>query len=62
MCRALRLILTWAFLALAGAAVAGPVEDAQTAYDHGDYATALRLWQPLAEGGNADAQFNLGFM
>jgi len=27
-----------------------------------DYATALREWKPLAEQGNADAQFNLGVM
>ena len=28
---------------------ADTLEDAQTAYDRGDYATALRLWQPLAK-------------
>ncbi len=28
----------------------------------GDYATALREWRPLAEQGNAEAQFNLGSM
>ena len=28
----------------------------------GDYATALKEWQPLAEQGDADAQFNLGIM
>ncbi|MEK9947016.1 MAG: tetratricopeptide repeat protein, partial [Alphaproteobacteria bacterium] len=33
-----------------------------TAYDSGDYATALREWKPLAEQGDADAQFNLGLM
>ena len=33
-----------------------------TAYRSGDYATALREWTPLAEQGNADAQFNLGVM
>ena len=32
------------------------------AYRRGDYATALRFWQPLAEQGNAEAQFNLGNM
>ena len=32
------------------------------AYDSGDYATALREWKPLAEQGNADAQYNLGLM
>ena len=26
----------------------------------GDYATALRQWRPLAEQGDADAQFNVG--
>ena len=27
-----------------------------------DYATAMRLWRPLAEQGNASVQFNLGVM
>ncbi len=30
------------------------------AAQRGDYATALREWKPLAEQGNAKAQFNLG--
>ncbi len=30
------------------------------AYKRGDYATALREWRPLAEQGDADAQYNLG--
>ena len=33
-----------------------------TAYKNGDYATALREWTPLAEQGDANAQFNLGLM
>ena len=33
-----------------------------TAYDSGDYATALREWKPLAEQGDVDAQFDLGWM
>ena len=28
----------------------------------GDFATALREWRPLAEQGDAGAQFNLGLM
>ena len=32
------------------------------AYEKGDYATALREWQPLAEQGDATAQYNLGLM
>ena len=33
-----------------------------TAYRAGDYATALKEWKPLAEDGDATAQFNLGIM
>jgi TPR repeat protein len=32
------------------------------AYERYDYATALREWRPLAEQGNAKAQYNLGAM
>src|SRR5215813_7248854 len=32
------------------------------AYNRADYATAMRLWLPLAEGGNADAQTMLGII
>ncbi len=32
------------------------------AYQRGDYATALREWQPLAEQGQALAQYNLGLL
>ena len=46
----------------AGGAGAGPLEDGDAAYERGDYATAVRLWRPLAEQGNADAQFILGQM
>ena len=49
-------------LMLTGGVAAGPYEDALAAYDRGDYATALRLMRPLAEQGNARAQFNLGVM
>ncbi len=48
--------------ALAGSAVAGPFEDAVSARERGDYATALREFRVLAEQGDADAQYNLGFM
>ena len=47
---------------LTGVAIAGPFEDADDAYRRGDYATALRLWQALAEQGDARAEFNLGLM
>jgi TPR repeat protein len=41
---------------------AGPLEDGDAAYERGDYATAVRLWRPLAEQGNPEAQFILGQM
>jgi uncharacterized protein len=46
--------------AIAGASVAGPLEDGEAAFKRGDYATALRLWRPLANQGDARAQYYLG--
>jgi hypothetical protein len=40
--------------------MADPFEDGLAAYKRGDYTTALCLWKPLAEQGDAQAQFNLG--
>ncbi|MCX5812288.1 MAG: hypothetical protein NT178_07060 [Proteobacteria bacterium] len=34
----------------------------KSAYERGDFATALREWQPLADQGRAEAQFYLGRM
>jgi TPR repeat protein len=34
----------------------------QDASNRGDYATAFREWKPLAEAGDADAQYNLGYL
>src|SRR5579871_2086172 len=48
--------------ALMGGAVAGPLEDGTAAIRHGDYTTAVRLAEPLAERGDAEAEYNLGFM
>jgi uncharacterized protein len=39
---------------------AGPLEDADAAIKRRDYATAVRLIRPLAEQGNANAQYKLG--
>ena len=33
-----------------------------TAYNNGDYATALKEWKPLAEEGDVDAQYHLGVL
>ncbi len=37
-------------------------DEGVAAYNRGDYATTLREWRPLAEQGNAKAQFFLGIM
>src|SRR4051812_7766262 len=60
--RALWVGATVIMLAIPGAAVADDWSDAAAAYERQEYATALRLWRPLAEQGNADAQFDLGGM
>jgi FOG: TPR repeat, SEL1 subfamily len=49
-------------LSFAAPVAAGPFEDAAAAYGRGDYATALRLFRPLADQGDAAAQYNLGVM
>jgi TonB family protein len=43
-------------------ALGAAIDDGQTAYNTGDYATALRLWRPLAVEGDARAQNSLGVM
>ena len=50
---------------MAGPVAAGPFEEFEggfAAYQRGDYATAARLWRPLAEQDYAGAQYNLGNM
>jgi hypothetical protein len=42
--------------------MAMPFEDGMAAYQREDYATAMRLWRPLADQGHAGAQSNLGVM
>ena len=49
-------------LSLTAHVAAGPFEDAFAAYNRGDYATALRLYQQLADKGSATAQLNVGTM
>jgi uncharacterized protein len=47
---------------LAGSVVAGAFEDGMDAAESGDYETAIRLWRPLADQGNATVQNFLGQM
>lgn len=43
-------------------ALVNSFEKGLDAYDSGDFATAMGEWLPLAEQGNGEAQYSLGFM
>ena len=45
-----------------GVSASADLQTGLTAYESGDYVTALREWTPLAKQGNAVAQFVLGVM
>ncbi len=45
-----------------GTASAADFQKGLDAANAGDFATALEEWKPLAEQGDASAQFNLGIM
>lgn len=49
-----------ALAAMVGVCAAGPLEDGTAAYHEKDYAKAAELWTPLAEKGDAAAQYYLG--
>lgn len=51
-----------AMLMFAGFAYAADYEAGLAAYESGQYETALAEWQPLAESGDARAQFGLGML
>jgi TPR repeat protein len=44
------------------AVVAGSIEDADAAYNRGDYSTAINIYRSLAANGNPKAQLNVGLM
>jgi len=48
------------FFGFAHTVAAGPLEDADAAVKKRDYATAVRIIRPLAEQGDARAQYTLG--
>ena len=56
----LRLLLSLSLAFGAGAAVAGPVDDARLAYIAGNYSVALQVLIPAAEAGDPNAQNIVG--
>jgi len=55
-------VLVLALTVAASSALAGPYEEGVAAFARGEYAKALALLQPLAQQGDARAQFHLGVM
>ena len=51
-----------AWLLLCCAGLAAPYKDGFDAYQKGDYGAALKLMTPLAQAGNANAQYDVGAM
>ena len=54
--------LTLSLLLISGMAVAADFNKGLKAAQSGDFKATLTEWMPLAEQGNANAQFNLGLI
>ncbi len=57
-----KLILTFFLILTPAVLFAGDFEDGVAALQRKDYEAALNKWRPLAEKGDARAQYNLGVM
>ena len=57
-----QLLLVLCMFTLSGQVIADSLTNATRAYDVGNYADAAKQFRALAEQGNADAQFKLGWM
>lgn len=57
-----RLFLGAILVLLLGAQAQPGFEDGQLAYHRGDYQVAMEIWLPLAEQGDARAQYSLGLL
>ncbi len=67
-------IVSFIVITMAGTAFSGPSEFFQSlfgstqfengyaAFERRDYTTAMRLWRPLADQGDAEAQYYVGFL
>ena len=62
MIKKIKILIVTMFLTAFGGVTYADFQDGYDAYNKSDYKTALREWQPLADQGDADAQFLLGRM
>src|SRR5438132_432724 len=56
------LVAAGTFLAWTAHPASADFKKGLTAYEAGNYTTALKAWRPLAEKGDADAQYSLGLL
>ena len=57
-----RVFLGIAFFVLLGAQSQPGFQDGLLAYHRGDHAVAMEIWRPLAERGDASAQYMVGYL
>jgi TPR repeat protein len=63
--RYLALAVAWSAVAVSAGTAGTPEEDFRSglsAFNGGDFAAAMRLWRPLADGNDARSQAGIGFM
>ncbi|MDA7709257.1 sel1 repeat family protein [bacterium] len=60
--RAIHFMVLAFLMTLSSSVAAQDFQKGHVAYEAGDYATAIKEWMPLAEAGDALAQYSLGFM
>jgi TPR repeat protein len=63
--RCLAIAVAWSLLTISAVIAGTAEEDFRTglsAFNSGDYAAAMRLWRPLADGNDARSQAGIGFM
>jgi TPR repeat protein len=56
------IVMLIALCSFAASAYAGDIDEGKAAYEHRDYKAAMNLLRPLADQGNAEAQFKVGEM
>ena len=57
-----RVFLGMAFVVLLAAQSQSSFQDGLLAYHRGDHAVAMEIWRPLANSGDASAQYMVGFL
>jgi TPR repeat protein len=63
--RCLAIAAAWSMIAISAVIAGSPEEDFRaglSAFNGGDFATAMRLWRPLADSNDARSQAGIGFL